>query len=186
MSVERAIGATDGKNTSHASHLTACKAESMITPSQVVDFISEDLRMAQVAAVSKSGIPLLGSLWFLFDDDRFWFSSHPSSPLVAAAARGADLAVLIDQFDPPDRIRQVRVRGAGRLEIHRPERVRQIYERYLGCDVGAWPDFFRSRVNDDSWSLWSVPPERGVATMYPDFREESTRWDYFAESPFAP
>ena len=157
----------------------------MITPSQVVEFISEDLRMAQVAAVSKSGVPLLGSLWFVFDDDRFWFSSHPSSPLVAAAARCADLAVLIDQFDPPDRIRQVRVRGAGRVEIHRPERVQQIYERYLGRDVEVWPDFFRSRVNDDSWSLWSVSPERGVATMYPDFREESTRWDCFAESPFA-
>lgn len=158
----------------------------MITRSQVAEFLSEDLRMAQVAAVSKSGVPLLGSVWFVFGDDRFWFSSHPSSPLVAAAARAADLAVLIDQFDPPDRIRQVRVRGPGRVETHHPERVQQIYERYLGRDVSTWPDFFRARVNDDSWILWSVSPRRGVATMYPDFREESTRWDCFADSPFAP
>jgi len=142
--------------------------------------------MAQVAAVSESGVPLLGSLWFVFFGDRFWFSSHPSSPFVAAASRGCELAVLIDQFDPPDHIRQVRVRGPGRIEIHRPERVQKIYERYLGRDVNAWPDFFRARLNDNSWTLWSVSPECGVATLYPDFREESTRWNCFAASPFAP
>jgi hypothetical protein len=141
----------------------------MITSSQVADFLSEDLRMAQVAAVSKSGVPVLGSLWFVFDSDRFWFSSHPSSPLAAAAARAADLAVLIDQFDPPDRIRQVRVRGPGRVETHYPERVQQICER----------------VTDDTWTLWSVSPIQGTATINPNFREQSTRWACFADSPFA-
>jgi hypothetical protein len=161
------------------------QAGNMITSSQVANFLSEDLRMAQVAAVSKSGVPVLGSLWFVFDSDRFWFSSHPSSPLAAAAARAADLAVLIDQFDPPDRIRQVRVRGPGRVETHYPERVQQIYERYLGRDVSVWPDFFRERVTDDTWTLWSVSPIQGTATINPNFREQSTRWACFADSPFA-
>ena len=142
--------------------------------------------MAQVAAVTPSGVPLLGSLWFVFDDDRFWFSSHASSPLVAAAARDADIAVLVDQFEPPDLIRQVRVRGPGRVEAHSADRVRTIYERYLGGDADRWPDFFRERVIDDTWTLWSVSPDRGVATLYPGFREESTRWVRFADSPFAP
>jgi hypothetical protein len=128
---------------------------------------------------------LLVCLWFVFDDNRFWFNSHPTSPLVAATGRDVDLAVLVDQFDPPDLIRQVRVRGPGRVEIHDPARVQQIHERYLGSDVSRWPDFFRERINDDTWTLWSVSPHRGVATMYPDFREESTRWECFAESPFA-
>ena len=141
--------------------------------------------MAQVAAVSKTGLPLLGSVWFVFDDDRFWFNSHPSSPLVAAAGRDVDLAVLIDQFDPPDLIRQVRVRGPARVDVHSPERVRQIYERYLGRDVSSWPDFFRERINDATWTLWSLSPNSGTATMNPDFREQSTRWDSFADSPFA-
>jgi hypothetical protein len=148
-------------------------------------FLSEASRMAHVAAVSQAGVPLLGSLWFVFDDNRFWFNSHPTSPLVAATGRDVDLAVLVDQFDPPDLIRQVRVRGPGRVEIHDPARVQQIHERYLGSDVSRWPDFFRERINDDTWTLWSVSPHRGVATMYPDFREESTRWECFAESPFA-
>ena len=157
----------------------------MFEPRDVEEFLAEDMRMAQVAAVARSGIPLLGSVWFVFDDERFWFTSHPSSPFVAAAQRDVDLAVLIDQFDPPDRIRQVRVRGPGRIEVHDARRVRQIYERYLGRDVGEWPDFFRERIDDPTWTLWSVPPVQGVATMYPNFREESIRWDCFADSPFA-
>jgi len=60
----------------------------------------------------------------------------------------------------------------------------QIYERYLGRYVTGWPDFFRERVNDDTWTLWSMSPDSGTATMYPDFREQSTRWDCFAGSPF--
>lgn len=157
----------------------------MLEPRHVDEFLADDLRMAQVAAVARSGAPLLGSLWFVFDDERFWFSSHPSSPFVAAVQRHADLAVLIDQFDPPDRIRQVRVRGPGRMEVHNPRRVQQIYSRYLGRDVGAWPDFFRDRIDDSTWILWSVSPVQGVATMYPNFREQSIRWDRFEDSPFA-
>lgn len=154
-------------------------------PQHVAEFLAEDLRMAQVAAVAPSGVPLLGSLWFVFDDERFWFSSHPSSPFVAAVQRTADIAVLIDQFDPPDRIRQVRVLGPGRIEVHDARRVRLIYERYLGRDLSEWPDFFGERVDDPSWTLWSVSPVHGVATMYPNFREQSIRWGCLADSPFA-
>ena len=161
------------------------EAANVIEPHQVSEFLSEELRMAQVAAVSRAGLPVLGSVWFVFEDNRFWFSSHPSSPLVAAAARGADIAVLVDQFDPPDLIRQVRVRGPARIDTHSPHRVHEIYERYLGHDVNRWPDFFRKRVDDDTWTLWSVSPNSGTATMNPDFREQSTRWDRFVDSPFA-
>ena len=163
----------------------ACDDAIVFEPHHVAEFLAEDLRMAQVAAVTRSGSPLLGSLWFVFDDGRFWFTNHPSSPFVAAVQRRVDLAVLIDQFDPPDRIRQIRVSGPGRIEAHDARRVRQIYERYLGRSDSEWPDFFRERVDDPTWTLWSVSPVRGVATMYPDFREQSTRWDCFADGPFA-
>ncbi|HEY7103871.1 MAG TPA: pyridoxamine 5'-phosphate oxidase family protein, partial [Mycobacteriales bacterium] len=86
-------------------------------------FLAEPGRMAQVAAVSPGGVPLLGSVWFLYADGRFWFSSHPSTPFGAAAARGAEIAVLVDEFAPPDRIRQIRVRGPARVEQPDPARV---------------------------------------------------------------
>ena len=44
-------------------------------------FLKEVHRTAQVASVSESGIPLLGSLWFLYERERFWFSSAKSGVL---------------------------------------------------------------------------------------------------------
>lgn len=151
---------------------------------QVHSFLAEPLRMAQVAAVSPTGIPLLGSLWFLFEQNRFWFSSHPSSPLVKAAANAQPVAVMVDQFDPPDQIRQVRVRGPAQTEPHDAARVQQIYARYLGEDQVAWPDFFRTRARDPGWTLWSVTPDSGLASALPGFRGEDVRWTSAEDSPF--
>lgn len=146
-------------------------------------YLAEPLRMAQVAAVSPSGSPLLGSLWFLFSDGLFWFSSHPTSPLVIAAAAGKQVAVIVDQFDPPDQIRQVRVRGPAQCEPHDPEQVHAIYARYLGSDETVWPDFFRSRAADPAWTLWSVSPDSGAATSLPAFRGQDVRWQTLQDSP---
>ena len=142
----------------------------------IAAFLAEPQRMAQVAAVSPQQNPLLASLWYVFDDGRFWFSSHPTSPLVAAAQRAAPVAVLIDQFAPPDHIRQVRVRGPGMIETHDASRVKRIYERYLGTDQKTWPSFFAERAEDASWVLWSVEPVSGVATTNPEYRAAETRW----------
>lgn len=126
--------------------------------------------MAQVAAVSPRGAPLLGSLWFLFADGRFWFSSHSSSPLIKAAERNAEVAVIVDEFDPPENIRQVRIRGSPRVEDHDALRVRDIYRRYLGTDLAGWPPFLNERTDDTSWILWSVCPVTGVVGASRGFR----------------
>lgn len=152
-------------------------------PFDVAGFLAEPRRMAQVAAVSPRGVPLLGSVWFLYGDGRFWFSSHPSTPFGAAAAREAEVAVLVDEFDPPQGIRQVRVRGPARVEEPDPARVASLYARYLGPDADAWPQFLRARVTDEAWSLWSVPPDTGVATVNPGFRPDEIRWRRRADAP---
>lgn len=147
----------------------------------VAGFLAEPGRPAQVAAVSPSGLPLLGSLWFCYADGRFWFSSHPSSPLVRAAAAGRPIAVIVDRFDPPSDIRQVRVRGPGTVEPPDPARVTAIYSRYLGD--GEWPEFFRTRVSDPDWILWTVRPASGVVTDNPGFRAVEQRWSTAADAP---
>lgn len=156
-----------------------------VAPFDVVAFFDEPLRPAQVAATSPRGVPLLGSLWFLFAHGRFWFSSWPDSPLLTAAVDGgSDVAVIVDDFSPPDSIRQVRVRGPGRLEPHDPDVVERIYGRYLGGDVAAWPEVFRSRMDDPSWALWTVLPRRGLAVVFPNFEPREMRWGDPSESPF--
>jgi pyridoxamine 5'-phosphate oxidase-like protein len=152
----------------------------------VVAFLREMGRMAQVASVSPAQTPLLGSLWYLFDDGKFWFSSARSSALPRAAERGLELAVIVDEFNPPLSIRQVRVRGHGRIEPHDPDVVHHIYERYLGLALDDWPQFFRERLGStDGWALWSVSAETGMAVTSPAFAEEVYRWNAPGDAPFA-
>jgi hypothetical protein len=149
-------------------------------------FLGEGGRSAQVAAVSPALAPLLGSLWYLFDNNKFWFRSPISSALVRAAERGAELAVIVDDFDPPASIRQVRVRGHGCIEAQDPVVVRRIYERYLGVAVHDWPPLFRGTIGvAEGWTLWSVSPESGMAVTSPGFVEEVYRWDTPDHAPFS-
>jgi hypothetical protein len=154
-----------------------------VEESDLAAFLTEPRRMAQVAAVSPQGVPLLGSVWFLFAEGRFWFTSHPATPLAKAAGRGAQIAVLVDRFDPPQAIWQLRVRGPSRVEDHDPERVGAIYRRYLGPDADSWPAFFRTRVHDGSWSLWTTRPDSGVVTANPGFRATEYRWAHLHDAP---
>jgi hypothetical protein len=158
----------------------------MSVPFDIESFLAEPLRPAQVASVSPTGTPILGSFWFLFAEARFWFSSQPQTPLVRAVTNGAEAAVIVDEFSPPEKIQQVRVRGHGRLEPHDPERVEQMYRRYLGDHLTEWPAIFRRRPKDPAWSLWTVTPRSGVVVAYPHFTEHKLRWRDESDSPLAP
>jgi hypothetical protein len=152
-------------------------------PFDIEAFLAEPRRPAQVASVSRSGTPILGSFWFLFVEGRFWFSSRRETPIALAVASGAEAAVIVDEFSPPERIRQVRVRGLGGFEPHDPNRVEQMYRRYLGNDLAGWPDLFRDRPQDPTWALWTVTPTSGVVAAYPHFDEHKIRWHDLSDSP---
>jgi hypothetical protein len=153
-------------------------------PFDVRAYLDEDLRTAQVASVSAAGAPLLGSLWFAYAAGRFWFSSLGGSALPSAASSGRLVAVIVDDFSPPESIRQVRIRGRGQIEPHDPDAVRRIYRRYLGPDVDQWPEFFRSRAEDgDRWVLWSVRPDSGLVVTSPGYAAEELRWSRPEDCP---
>jgi hypothetical protein len=152
-------------------------------PFDVAAFLDEPRRPAQVASVSPSGSPVLGSFWFLFAQSRFWFSSRRETPLPIAVAHGAEVAVIVDDFSPPTSIRQVRVRGDGHFETHDAGMVERIYRRYLGTGVEGWPEFFRDRLVDPDWGLWTVTPTSGLVVTSPDFDPREVRWEHPTHSP---
>lgn len=156
---------------------------SVAPPFDIQEFFDEPLRPAQVAAVSASGTPLLGSMWFLYAQRKFWFSIRPEGPIPRAALNGSDVAVIIDDFSPPDSIRQVRIRGRGQTEPHDPVQVDRIYRRYLGAEQEGWPEFFRRRLEDQSFALWTVTPTSGLAVAFPNFDVTESRWDSPEQSP---
>lgn len=155
-------------------------------PFDVSAFLAEPGRPAQVASISAHATPLLGSLWFAFTRGRFWFHSVAGSPLPTACGRGAPVAVIVDDFHPPAAIRQVRIRGPGRLEAPDPAMVAAIYQRYLGQDQQSWPGFFRDRLAAAQWVLWSAWPDSGLAITSPGYLAEEVRWSTRDDSPLRP
>jgi hypothetical protein len=64
--------------------------------------------------------------------------------------------------------------------------VEQIYRRYLGADVRAWPAIFRARLVDSTWALWTVTPASGLVAAYPNFDAREVRWRRPQDSPLPP
>jgi len=82
----------------------------------------------------------------------------------------------VDEFSPPERICQVRVRGTASIEEHDPGRVKEIYSGYLGDSIDRWPGHLRDRLADTDFVVWSVLPRRGLVVAYPNFEGEEMRW----------
>ena len=149
-----------------------------LPPFDILQFLDSPKIPAAVAAVRRRGGPALGSLWYRFDERRFWFTTRAgSSPFLSAARQAQDVAVMVEIFAPPDFIRLVRATGAARIEERDPARIERIYERYLGGDLSEWPELFRERLADVDFTLWSVLAARGVAASFPQFQANEFRWD---------
>lgn len=152
-------------------------------PFDIFELLDQPLLTASVATVGRSGGPTLGSMWFAFDDRRFWFSTREGeSPFLEAARARHLVAVMVTVFDPPKNIRLLRATGPAQLERHDPKRVQTIYERYLGTRLDDWPTFFRERLEDETFRLWSVHAVSGKAEEFPDFEGSEFRWT--EPSPF--
>ncbi len=146
-------------------------------PFDLIAFLDMPLVPASVATVGRRGGPALGTLWFVFDERRFWFTTRAGTSAFLRAARDSkDVAVMVQVFQPPDLVRLVRATGRANVEERDPTRIEAIYRRYLGDDVLVWPDFFRQRLHDQAFVVWSVLAERGVAVSFPQFQTEEFRW----------
>jgi len=151
-------------------------------PFNVRSFLERPLLPASVATVGRKGGPVLGSLWFQFVEGRFWFSTRSES-FLQSARNGSLMAVMVETFEPPDQIWLLRATGKSGLERHEPSRVEAIYRRYLGPELQNWPTFFRDRLHDKTFELFTVLPERGVVFAFPQFNTKEFRWDSFKECP---
>lgn len=152
-------------------------------PFDVRSFLERPLLPASVATVGGKGGPVLGSLWFQFAEGRFWFSTR-SEPFLQPARNGSLIAVMVETFEPPDQIWLLRATGKARLEAHEPSRVEAIYRRYLGSEPQNWPAFFRDRLHDKVFELFTVLPERGAVVAFPQFHTRELRWNSLKECPF--
>jgi hypothetical protein len=143
----------------------------------VLGFLHEPGRPASVATVSGRGRPALAMMWFLVEHDRLWFHTAEApglpAPFLRAARERQEVAVMVATFDPPADVRQVRMTGPARLEEQDHGRVRRLYQRY----VEVWTPTWERQATSESYRLWSVSPDRGMAVAYPGLQDGPTfRW----------
>lgn len=77
-------------------------------PFDVAVWLDQPLLCASVATVGKHGSPLLGVLWYKYENGRFWFTTQRIHPLTRAIPlRESEAAIAVELFDPPEHIEEL-------------------------------------------------------------------------------
>ena len=130
-------------------------------------------RYAVLATRDPDGVTHLTPIWFLFEDDRFYFASSSGSRKVRNVQRSAPASVVVDARDPG---RERWVSASGLVEILRDGEAQwinaQIRRRYLAPAARYGPIEAALAASDDvtlrlaptAWRSWTAPsvesPER--------------------------
>lgn len=135
-------------------------------------FLSER-RYAVLATHGKSRIDLT-PIWFLFEDDRFYFATSSGSTKVANLRRVAAASVVVDSRVPG---RERWVAADGPVEILEGDDARtinrRIHQRYLtqsglADEIGvalAASDDVTLRLKPSAWRAWGAPANPGTAFL---------------------
>ena len=130
-------------------------------------------RYAVLATHDPDGGIHLTPIWFLFEDDRFYFASSSRSQKVKNLERSSSASVVVDAREPG---RERWVSASGPLEILREDEAQsinaRIRRRYLAPEALEGPIEAALAASDDvtlwlaptAWRSWTAPivesPER--------------------------
>lgn len=117
-------------------------------------FLAQPL-VARVATVGRSG-PGVRPLWYLWEQQAFWWLTGGWSKLGQLLERDPRVALVVDTCDlERGKVLQVTARGSARLQPFDAARARRWGERYLGPDERHWRRF-QGGVFDDPTTRFVV------------------------------
>ena len=135
-------------------------------------------RYAVLATHDPDGGIRLAPIWFLFEDDRFYFASSSGSRKVKNLERSFSASVVVDAREPG---RERWVSASGPVEILRDGEAQsinaRIWRRYLTAEALDGPIEAALRASDDvtlrltptAWRSWTAPivdsPERSFLAV---------------------
>ena len=109
-----------------------------------VDHYLAEPRVGHVATADPSVVPI----WFLWEDEAFWWLTGPWSKLAERLAADPAVALVVDSCDlVVGEVRQVRASGRAEVVDYDPDRAYRKLSRYLGSDPSTW-DASRFVVED--------------------------------------
>ena len=135
-------------------------------------------RYAVLATLDLDGGIRLTPIWFLFEDDRFYFASSSRSRKVKNIERGSAASVVVDSREPG---RERWVSASGTIDVLRAGEAQsinaRIRRRYLAPQAFDGPIEAALAASDDvtlrlaptAWRSWRAPivesPERWFVTV---------------------
>jgi nitroimidazol reductase NimA-like FMN-containing flavoprotein (pyridoxamine 5'-phosphate oxidase superfamily) len=103
-----------------------------------------------IARIAAAG-PTIRPVWFLWEEQSFWWLTGGWSRLGAILAETPELALVVDTCDlASGEVLQVVARGSAEIAPFDPERARRLLARYLGPDEASWGPRFLSGTFEDS------------------------------------
>jgi pyridoxamine 5'-phosphate oxidase-like protein len=113
-----------------------------------------------VAHVAAAG-PTVRPVWFLWEEEAFWWLTGSWSRLPRLVAEDPRMALVVDSCDlATGRTLQVTASGRAELRPFDPDRARRKLRRYLGDDEERWDGRFRRETFED--------PTAGFLRLRPD------------------
>jgi nitroimidazol reductase NimA-like FMN-containing flavoprotein (pyridoxamine 5'-phosphate oxidase superfamily) len=114
-----------------------------------------------VAHLATAG-PTVHPIWFLWEQERFWWLTGGWSQLPARLDADPRAALVIDSCDlASGEVLQVAVSGVAEVVPFDAERARRKLVRYLGDDEARWDERFRSGTfNAPSVRFVALAPRR--------------------------
>ncbi len=95
---------------------------------EVLEFLSGERKILQLATLSKDGSPHLAPMWFVMVDDQIVFRSFTKSQKIVNLMRDPRLSVLVETGDAYTELRGVMIKGTAKL-VTEPDYVLDIYGR---------------------------------------------------------
>jgi len=117
-----------------------------------------------IGRVATNG-PTLRPVWYLWEEQAFWWLTGAWSRLPTLIARDPAVALLIDTWEPTiGEVIQLIARGDAEVRPFDPERARRKLTRYLGDDESNWDEdrFTRGTFDNPSTRFVRLRPERLV------------------------
>jgi hypothetical protein len=123
------------------------------------DFLSRPL----VAHVATNG-PTVRPIWFLWEDDAFWWLTGPWSALSRHLSRDATVALVVDSCDlSTGEVLQMTTSGSAELLPVDVPRAQRKLSKYLGDAIDRWPSRFRDPLLDPDTRLVRLVPDQAPA-----------------------
>lgn len=126
-----------------------------LTDDETYKFLNEKNMICRIGTVDEDGAPLVTPIWFVFEDEKVWFTPRQHSEWLKHIRSNGKVGLSIDETELP--CRKVVIRGVAEVEyeVGRDDEWRALYRRICSRYVDNSDDYVDGTI-DQPRALCSV------------------------------